>query len=70
MYASIETNVPMPPHGRAIYPFELLGVGDSFAIREGDDRRAAAAASQWGKRHGRKLSIRKTANGWRCWRVA
>jgi hypothetical protein len=66
----IEKGVPLPGRGRSpIYPFEQMEVGDSFAVPE-DKRHVVGPAAAWfGKRHGRKYSVRKTTGGFRVWRV-
>lgn len=65
----VEKGIPVPRvSGRAVYPFPLMEVGDSFSI-DGKER-VAAAASVFGKRHGVKFSLRKDGEGYRVWRVA
>ena len=67
---SLETGVEIPPLRR--YPFNRMGVGDSFFI---DDFRIAQSARvsaiNYSKRHALawKFSIRKMENGWRIFRV-
>lgn len=65
----IDENIEMPSTKR--YPFSDMEVGDSFAIGEyySDMNRVKAAAHQWGKRHGKKFSVRWTDQGYRCWRI-
>lgn len=71
----IESDVPTPPPGLASWlnwPFANMKVGDSFLV--GEDVRLTArcrgAASYFCRRNeGTKFSIRKTPEGFRCWRV-
>jgi len=53
------------------YPWETMEVGDSFLVPEDvaiDSARSGATIA--GRKHNRKFSIRKTDNGYRCWRIA
>ena len=54
------------------YPFSEMQVGDSFFVPVGDATRAQVsnAASPWGKKHGRRFTVRTVDGGCRCWRVA
>ena len=52
------------------YPFRAMNVGDSFAVpSEIDIHNLRYAAAYFGKRNDRKYSTRKTASGYRCWRI-
>lgn len=52
------------------WPFNEMEVGDSFQIPDGIDRyRLTYAASQNGKRTGKKFSVRKYNGTIRCWRI-
>jgi hypothetical protein len=63
----IEKNIPLPIK----YPFAQMEVGDSFLLPEGMKRNAASvAAMRYGNPLGRRFTIRKTPEGFRCWRVA
>lgn len=53
------------------YPFNEMKPGDSFLLNGSGNRNLiAGAASAFGKVHGQKFSVRKTAEGYRCWRVS
>jgi len=54
------------------YPFRDMEVGDSFKLDKDTNLPAIrASATHYGKRNGgKKFSIRKFENGYRCWRVA
>lgn len=66
----IEKGVPMPPRGYDL-PFEQMAVGDSFllpkAVSAGYCRQLINLAQ---KRLSRKFSLRRTADGYRCWRIS
>lgn len=51
------------------YPLASLEVGDSFLVPGAVARRLATAASQAGKRLGRKFATRKVEGGVRVWRL-
>ncbi len=71
MEYEIEKNVSMPERGKHIYPFAKMKVGDSInIIGEKQYRNARAAASAFGKYHGKKFATRRTSNGCRLWRVS
>lgn len=52
------------------YPWHEMKVGDSFPVPAGKYDTVANAARDFGKRHGRKFSIRTIATGVRIWRTA
>lgn len=63
----VESNIPTPTR----YPFAQMKVGDSFAIP--DEIKSGSIkvnASRYGKQNNMKFTIRRTADGYRCWRVA
>jgi hypothetical protein len=67
---TIERGLPLPPDAKVgVYPFGEMEVGDSFLTAVAR-RRVAAAASDYGKRHGRRFSVRQQADGLRVFRVA
>lgn len=68
MPVQIDRGIPVPPRNRAErYPWEALEVGDSF-LADGKRRPNTTVAI---KTHApKKFTIRKTAEGWRVWRVA
>ncbi len=70
---TLEKNVAMPARKYSTgrnpkYPFALMKVGHSFYAGEPRNR-LAAAASQNGRRTGKKFSVRAEGKGARCWRV-
>lgn len=67
----IDTHIPPPQlHGRKVYPFGEMEVGHSFALSTAEHAGVASAASWFGQRNGRKYSVRKEDDHYRCWRVA
>lgn len=65
----IDSDVPYTSHlGKLKYPFEDMKVGDSFLIK-GNYMKVASSASWYGKRHQQKFSVRRTEEGYRCWRL-
>lgn len=81
MMYTIEANIPvakkqMPRRLNAKcyrYPFDKMEVGDSFFF-EGHpitgSANVRAAAQIWGKRRGRKFTVRAVPDGYRVWRIA
>lgn len=49
------------------YPFGQMLVGQSFLCT--DHIRVRASASDYGKRHGKKFSVRKEGEMYRCGRI-
>lgn len=84
---TIDVDVPIPKKERPLpsngkYPFTKLEVGDSFFVPYEDvkeckapHRAVCAAASNWGRRHGRVLTTRTLRGedgriyGFRVWRL-
>ncbi len=65
----IEKSVPMPAKS-AGFPFGEMEVGDSFLIPADAHARAVSAASNYGKRYKKKITIRSVGDGvYRAWRV-
>lgn len=69
---TIDKNIPTPGKARRVgapkkYPFSEMEVGDSF---EYPIKSVAFAASANGIKFGKKFTVRKTENGYRCWRIA
>jgi len=63
----VESGIPMPQR----YPFKDMQVGDSFAVPPQAKRPSVTvAAKRFGDKHGMKFTIRKTPDGFRCWRIA
>ena len=74
MEIKIEKSIPLPSRGRGrkpIYPFGDMDVGDSFAV-SGLENRVTSAASWFGKRHGKKFTLRTNSETGetRVWRIA
>ena len=67
MAYEVEKDVPMTP--RRKYPFDDMGVGDSFFLPVADREKINSAARYYGKREDKKFSIKKFDNGYRCWRI-
>lgn len=73
MTFKIIKNAPPPPCGprRTRYPFDEMEVGDAFDVPLKSGDRIRAAASAWGKDHGKKLTVSKIdAETFRVWRIA
>jgi hypothetical protein len=66
MSIKIESGIPMP----AKFPFAEMKVGDSFLVPESTSRNVVTV---YARRHaiktGMKFTIRKTSEGYRCWRI-
>jgi len=74
MEFKIEKGIAIPERkgGTVKYPFEQMEVGDSFFVPESAEVRRSNfsnSASSYGKRTGKKFTVRKVEGGWRCWRV-
>lgn len=69
----IEKGVPVPtPRNRTILvSWADMEVGDSVHFPAAEYRREQLyqASCQYGRRNGKKFSVRKTDTGWRVWRV-
>lgn len=65
----IEKGIPIPG---VKYPFDLMGVGDSFFVADENERGLVSTmASRTGKKLGMKFSVKKqTGGGFRVWRTA
>ena len=69
----IQKNIAMPKNrtGRPKYPWKELKIGESFLFPEGLSNGGMHSNAQaTGRRINRKFSIRKTPEGYRCWRIA
>ena len=72
----IEGGLPIPAkRGRrgSMFPFEHLEIDQSFAIKHDDDvahKRAMSSASNYARRVGIKLAVRRVPEGTRIWRTA
>ena len=62
----IESGIPFPAH----IPFADMKVGDSFLVPEGISKSTVAVyANRYAKKTGTKFTVRKTPEGYRCWRI-
>jgi len=69
MTYKIESGVPLPASiGRRKYPFDGMGIGDSFAFDADVCAKVRAAADAYGRKYGMKFTVAKAAL--RCWRVS
>lgn len=69
----IDKDVSYPEYGDhplRKYPFHKMEVGDSFEVSSDLWRKIKNASWQYGNDHSKKFSVRKTATGYRCWRIA
>jgi hypothetical protein len=67
----IEKGVPFAaPNYASKWPFAKMEVGDSFLVPLELKSKCVNSASQFGGRNNMKFSIRKTPDGYRCWRIA
>lgn len=52
------------------YPFDKMGIGDSFEIPGKKAASARQCAFKYGKEHNKRFSLRKTGTDtFRCWRI-
>lgn len=63
----IERDIAPPPPLQS-YPFGEMLIGDSFLTRQPRSR-VAPAASDYGRRHGKRFSVRVDGDALRVWRV-
>jgi hypothetical protein len=66
-----DKNVPLPKRvgQQRKYPFDEMQVGDSFLMTGPDAWKIGTAARAYAHIHGWKVTIRKTPEGLRCWRI-
>jgi hypothetical protein len=66
MPIKIESGIPMP----AKFPFAEMKVNDSFLVPESTSKNVVGV---YARRHaiktGMKFTVRKTPEGYRCWRI-
>lgn len=71
---TVDKDVPIPEsrQGRrtSVYPFEDMGVGDSFLVSQRDVEKVRSALSQRKKRKAEQYITRTTEGGLRVWRTA
>jgi hypothetical protein len=66
MTIKIESGIPMP----AKFPFAKMKIGDSFLIPVGVNKSTVSVyANRHAKKTGTKFTVRKTPDGYRCWRI-
>ena len=67
---TIEKDIPAP-HGKSIYPFTQMEVGDSFFAEGKKFSAVYSAAASFAKKHqnGWKFKARTLEGGTRIWRV-
>jgi len=70
----IDKGIPIPEPRKGgrrgeKYPWREMSVGDSFLFDGDESSKATCAASSAGIRLGRKFTTRKTAEGYRIWRI-
>ena len=61
--------MPSKVRNKFKYPFDDMLVGDSFSVPLDILIKVRWAASQFGKKTGKKFSTRKHLDGARCWRI-
>ena len=72
----IEKGIPVPElrlGRRSNYPLAEMEVGESFACEKphrAEVNRLRQAAYRYGKRHGKKFTVRVSGDEVRCWRVS
>lgn len=66
MTIKIEPGIPMP----AKFPFAEMKVGDSFLVpAKASKNTVAVYATRHARKTGTKFTVRKTPEGYRCWRI-
>ena len=69
----IESGIVRPPKRGNLskrYPFEKMGIGDSFKFNKDHVNRVSAAAFAFGRANSKKFSVRSNGSSARIWRVA
>lgn len=71
MAIEVEKGIPAPVWTSTSrkYPFPDMEVGDSFLCNGSNPTGVRSASWQYGKHHKKKFTVRKTAAGYRCWRL-
>lgn len=64
----IEKGVPIP-ESNAQYPWKEMEVGDSFTVPIEKKRRLESARYAWGKRYGKKFTVKAEGDKARIWRI-
>lgn len=72
MSFKIEHDIPAPEGGSRKYPFNQMKPGDSFLINGGGHQAVSSAATNFAKGSGRgwKFTVKRTNEGYRCWRIS
>jgi hypothetical protein len=71
MNIKIDDNVPMPAGYYSIkYPWMEMEVGQSFLVPAETKLPAIRRLATMRRPDGRRFSVRKTPDGYRCWRIA
>lgn len=69
---TIEKGIPVPKNRKGVkrgYPFESLGVGDSFLVTDRKITTMSSACQQKSKGMGKKYIARTVPGGVRVWRI-
>lgn len=70
----VEKNIPVPARYGSMktnYPVDAMGIGDSFLLNTTSNKDAQTCRTLLNHKCGPgKFAIRKTPDGYRCWRVA
>jgi hypothetical protein len=70
MNIKIDDNVPMPMTWKNKYPLMEMEVGQSFVVPAETKIPAFRRVASFHRSDGRRFSVRKTPDGYRCWRIA
>lgn len=69
----VTNKIPLPDRVRtsaaSTYPFSDMQPGDSFPVSKDELNNVRVSACTFGKRHGKKFSVRQIDGNHRCWRV-
>ena len=68
---AVDRDIAMPPKALAtFYPWESMNVGDSFLFPQFVNFPTETARAYSRRHYPKAFTARKTAEGWRCWRIA
>lgn len=66
----LEKNIAIPEKQKiAKYPYDVLELGDSFYVQDGDLGRLCNANYREWRKSGKKFTARKVEGGVRVWRI-
>jgi len=65
----IKIDKNIPPPAACVYPFAALKKGESFLVDGKRGMSVRALASAHAKKNKHKYTVRKTDEGYRCWRI-